>query len=64
MLFARKTYAKEKKKKLLERREALAEGNDKLYEEIALQMTQEEENLTNMKLMEILANLNIDQNEF
>lgn len=50
--------------KLIDRRSALASGDEKRYEEIALTMTQEEENLTNMKLMEILSSLNIDQGEF
>lgn len=63
-MYARKSYAKEKKLKLIDRRKALASGDEKSYENIALEMTQEEENLTNMKLMEILSNLNIDQGEF
>lgn len=59
-MFARMSYASEKVDKLEERRNALKSGDEKLYEQIALEMMQAEEQLTNDKLVDILDRLSID----
>jgi len=46
------------------RRAALKDDNEKLYEEISIEIMQKEENATNEMLTEVLSRLNIDQREF
>ena len=61
---ARKKAAKERAEAIARRREALSQGNDKRYEEIAIEIMQSEENMTNEMLTEVLGKLGIDQREF
>ena len=61
---ARKSIAKERVDLVAERRKALKDNNIKEYEEIAIDLTQKEENKTNEMLTMVLGRLNIDQREF
>lgn len=61
---ARKKASKERAEAIARRREALSQGNDKRYEEIAIEIMQSEENMTNEMLTEVLGKLGIDQREF
>ena len=49
---------------IAERREAFKNKDDKRYEEIVMQMTQEEEMLVQKKLMDIIGKLGITEQEF
>lgn len=53
-----------KKEYVRTRREALAEGDDKKYEQIVMEMTQQEEMLIQTKLMEIIEKIGLSEQEF
>lgn len=53
-----------KKEYIRQRREALAEGDDKKYEQIVMEMTQQEEMLIQTKLMEIIEKIGLSEQEF
>lgn len=58
---ARKQYASAKAEKIVERRAALDDNDEKRYEMLAVEMASAEENLTNEMLMKILEIVDIDQ---
>ena len=49
---------------LVNRREALRNGNEREYEAIAMSMTQEEEMLVQSKLVQIIEKLGMTEQEF
>ena len=63
--FYGKGQFKDKKKDYVaRRRQALKAGDDKQYEMIAMQMTQEEEMMVQTKLMEVMEKIGMNEQEF
>lgn len=54
-------FVKKKKGWIQERRRTLAAGNDKHYQDIVIQMTQDEELAVNIRLSEVLAKVGLTQ---
>jgi hypothetical protein len=63
-LFGKKEFAGKKKELVMKRREALANKDEKLYSEIVMSMTQEEEMLVQNKLMNIIEKLGVSEESF
>ena len=60
-----KTQFNERKREMItQRRAALKDGDDKKYEEIVMQMTQEQEQLVQSKLFEIIELIGVSEQEF
>ena len=63
-VYGKTQFGDRKKEMIALRREALKEGDDKKYETIVLQMTQEQEQLVQSKLFEIIELIGVSEQEF
>jgi len=62
--YGKTQFAAKRKDYIDQRRQALKDNDDKKYEQIVMQMTQEEEMLVQNKLMEIMDRIGISEQEF
>lgn len=63
-VYGKTQFAERKKEMIDNRRAALKDGDDKKYEEIVMQMTQEQEQLVQSKLFEIMELIGVSEQEF
>jgi acid phosphatase class B len=64
MYYGKKQFAPDRKEYLRKRREALSENDEKTYENLVIQMQQEEDMLFQRRLQEICERLGLSQEEF